>query len=117
LRSRTGVSKPALFDLGTEPGPIALARNGLRVLWAVLMACALLVAVAGLVACSGLGELPTLAPTLALPTPPPIATATAGTAATSSSVSSTDPPFSLQPALVISYDFDPLKGQMALCFH
>jgi hypothetical protein len=61
----------------------------------------------GLVACSGQGELPTLVPTLSLPTPVPSATATA--------VATPAPAFALPStasAQVIPYGLDPATGQM-----
>lgn len=102
-RSRLSANQAALSVPGHEPGRGAAARNGLQALGALLMGCALLLVVTGLMACSGLGELPTLVPTLALPTAPPAATAT-----------SPPPPApaSLHPALVISPTFDP-AGRLA----
>lgn len=82
-------------------------RRWLHVSWATLMALALAAVVAGLAGCSGLGELPTLVPTLSLPTPVP--------SATTAPTPSTSPVESLpgdEQALVVSYAFDPAAGRM-----
>jgi hypothetical protein len=82
-------------------------RRGLNALGALVLGAVLAVAAVGLAACSGREELPTLVPTLALPTPMPTVTpnpvaAPVPTAALPSTAS----------ARVIPYDFDPATGQM-----
>jgi YD repeat-containing protein len=81
---------------------ISLGEKWRRVGWAL----ALTMIALGLAGCSGLGDAPTLVPTLALPTPLPRPTAT------SASIPSVSPP-AIEPALVLAYDFDPATGQMA----
>jgi hypothetical protein len=84
-----------------------VSRVWLNILLALLLAGTLTVVVAGLSACSGLGQLPTLVATRALPTPRPTM------AATQTPPPAATPVLSFtEPALVISYDFDPATGQM-----
>ncbi len=78
----------------------------LCILWSVLLALALVAVVAWLTACSGVGELPTLVPTRALPTSDRV-TVTAASAATPTPTVPSN-----RPALIISYDYDPATGQM-----
>jgi hypothetical protein len=78
-----------------------------RTVLPVVLAFGLAAAVAGLVACSGLQELPTLVPTLSMPTPPPTSAATLAptTVPTASLLSNAS-------SLVIPYAYDPGTGQM-----
>lgn len=79
------------------------SQNWLGVVGAGILALALVGLVAVLTACSDLGELPTLVPTLSLPTPAPTLLPSA--------VPDRPRP-SPEPALVVAYDFDSATGQM-----
>jgi YD repeat-containing protein len=103
-RGRFPNPEPGDASPGRLAGGRCRADRLLGVGGALLLALAWLVALVGLVACSGLGALPTLAPTLALPTAPrPSATSAAPV---------TPLPPTPTPALVLSYRPDPATGQM-----
>jgi len=78
----------------------------LNVIEAVVLALVLTSAVIGLAACSSFESLPTVVPTLALPT----SASEIGGAPSSPVISESLP--TPQPALVLSYDLDPATGQM-----
>jgi hypothetical protein len=83
-----------------------LPTGPVNAVWAVVMALVLATVVVGLTACSDIGTLPTLVPTLSLPTPVP------SSAATAPSHTLAEPLPTPDPALVIPYSFDPTTGRM-----
>lgn len=94
-------------------GWVELADLG-RLLCAVVLGLALGAGVLGLTACS-VGALPTLAPTLGLPTLQPAqgkAPVPSPTGTMLLDLASTETPYAPDDALVISYSFDPATGLM-----
>jgi hypothetical protein len=86
-----------------------------RAFGAVVLGLALAAALMGLTACSGLGSLPTLAPTLALPSPMPSLAVTAAPSSVpteSLPIQTSRTQAASEPALIVSYNFDPATGQM-----
>lgn len=88
-----------------------LRQKWRRLFWLVTVELGLAAAVTGLVACSGLEALPTLVPTLALPTSVPSSTAGAAPLDVPSPALA-EPHPTTESALVISYSLDPGTGHM-----